>query len=160
MALLSGIALPPMSRVGTVGFVKNRDPVTVDRICTSRCYCPLLPTHPAVLSPGTLLPPSPQPRGTASPHHPPGLCPLLIASPGRLLWLRAQWLTLWRCRGFMPTASTPSGVRTHPRRVPVGLGSTSTMPHTPASVGSVSDLPLGRVYAPSDGLHAPDTTIP
>ena len=99
-------------------------------------------------------------RGTSPPQHPLGLCPLLIASLGRLLWLRAQWLTLWRCRGFMPAASAPSGVRTHPCRVPVGLGSTSMMPHTLASVGSASDLPLGRVYAPSDGLHAPDTTIP
>ena len=159
MALLSGIALLPLSRVGTVGLAKNCDPVMVGRVRTSRCCCPLPPTRPSVLSAGTLLRP-PHLRGTAPRHHPPGLCPLLIASPGRLLWLCAQWLTLWRCRGFMPAAFAPSGVRTHPRRVPVGLGSTSTMPHTLASVGSAPDLPLGRVYAPLDGLHAPDTTIP
>ena len=97
-------------------------------------------------------------RGTSPLQHPLGPCPLLIASLGRLLWLRAQWLTLWWCRRLMPAASAPSGVCNPPRRVPVGLGSTSAMPHTLASVGSVSDLPLRRAYAPSDGLHAPDTT--
>ena len=60
----------------------------------------------------------------------------------------------------MPTASIPSGICNPPRCVPVGQGSTSTMLHTLASVGSVSDLPLGRVYAPLDRLHAPDTIIP
>ena len=34
------------------------------------------------------------------------------------------------------------------------------MLHTLASVRSVSDLALGRVYAPSDRLHALDTSIP
>ena len=96
--------------------------------------------------------------GTSPPQHPLGLCPLLIASLGRLLWLCAWWLTLWRCRRFMPTTSVPSGICNPPRHVRVGLASTSTMPHTLASVGSVSDLPLGRVYTPLDRLHAPDTT--
>ena len=58
----------------------------------------------------------------------------------------------------MPATCALSGVCNPSRRVPVGLGSTLTMPHTLASVGSVTDLPLGRVYAPSDGLHALDTT--
>ena len=158
MALFSGIALPPLSGVGTVGLSKNGDPVTVGCVRTSRCCCPVPPTRLSVLSAGTLLPSSPQLCGTCSLHYPPGLCPLLIASPGRLLWLPAQWQTLWRCKGFVPTASAFSGVCTHPCHLPVGLGSTLTMPHTLTSIGSVCDLPLRRVYTPSDGLHAPDTT--
>ena len=138
-----------------VGCSKNRDPVTVGRVRSSRCCCPLPPIRPSVLSAGTLLLSTRRHLLAATSSGP--LSPS-DRFPWGLLWLRAQWLTLWWCRVFMPAASVPLGIGNPLRRVPVGLGSTSTMPHTLASVGSVSDLPLGRAYALLDGLHAPDTT--
>ena len=56
VALLPGIALPPSSCVGTVGWSKNRDPVTVSHIRTSMCWYRLPPTRLSVLLAGILLP--------------------------------------------------------------------------------------------------------
>ena len=68
VALVPGIALPPSSRVGMVGCSKNRDPVTVGRVRTSRCCCPLPSIRPSVLSAGTLLLSTPRhlPAATSS----------------------------------------------------------------------------------------------
>ena len=129
MTLLSGIGLPPLSRVGTVGLSKNRDPVTVGGVRTSQCYCPppLLHSWFRRLAPYCF-----QLHGTATPHL--LLRPLSPSdrSLGRLPWLRAWWLILWLCRGSMSSASGACrALCTRSRCFSGGPeASTSSPPHT------------------------------
>ena len=140
-------------------FSKNRDPVMVGRVRTSWCYCPL----PLLLSwYRRLALYCSQLCGTASPL--PSLRPLSPSdcSPGRLLWLCAQWLTLWLCRGSMSAASGAyRALYPLSRRVPVGLEIPPWFGHTLSLCWLGLPIPLAAFFQrPTAGLRAPDSIIP
>ena len=153
MALLSGIALPPLSHVGTVGLLKNCDPGTVGRVRTSRYCCPPPLQHSWFRR---LAPYCFQLRRTAPPHL--LLRPLSPSdrSLGRLPWLRTRWLILWLCRGSMSSASGACGaLYTRFRRFPVGLRPPPRLCHTHQRGCLDYGPPFGYDLRPTAGLLCP-----
>jgi len=119
-------------------YLKNRDPVSVGLVGTSRCYCPFRPSNSRLrrLAPYCFNSAATPPATT-----PPDLCLLLIA------WLYDRGCVRGcLCLGVGSSCLLPLsfwGNALPPAVFPVDTGINFVLPHTLIRAGCVTDLPLG-----------------